>query len=745
MSDISNDSGHAAIDPKAEVVAGQFGTWRLAYTAGARGIAVGGSLRVYTDSDTDWALPQFVDPSGSDYMSVDRPQDVDVAVRIENLRSLRVFVQGRDLKPGEQITIVFGDTRFGSPGSRAQTFIEDKHIFWIDVDVDGSGNIVTLDDLPQLSIVGDVVQRLVVIAPSTVVVGEPFRVLIKAEDQWGNPTKSYQGAVALAGDGVDVVVPTGIVSFAENTTGAQWIEGFKATRARRLAIAATDAASSLSGQSNPIVASGTAAEHQLHWADPHGGQLVLNSKIQDFFRYARDVAGVQFVGYQRNADVITEDDWEVQQREERNFYEPGRFVAIPGFEWSGKTWHGGHHNIYFRRHDQPARRNMAAEPMFRGEHPAGELGHIQDVYRAYRNTDVVITPHVGGEHSDIAHHDPALEPAVEIVSSHGMFEWMLRDAIKRGYKLGFLGGSDSYTGRPGDDRPGYQTRRYSKAGLTGIYAEDVSLESFHEAMRARRVYATTGARMVLRAEADGHLLGSEYTTATAPTISASVIGTAPLESVELFRGLDCIYSVPLDSEPIGSRVRVLWRGGSRMTSYSGVVWDGRLCVAGAWISSVETIRFDSPRSHIIERTQDTVRWTAWGCGYPMALVVELDDLSDAVLDISLGTQTITGPAYGGHGSRAPRRISLAPAENVSISVRVAELAKRVSSKLDVGVLERSLEIGLENRAGPTTAEFRFTDDAPIPGFNPYWIRVVQSDLEMGWTSPVFVDYCPPVV
>ena len=25
-------------------------------------------------------------------------------------------------------------------------------------------------------------------------------------------------------------------------------------------------------------------------------------------------------------------------------------------------------------------------------------------------------------------------------------------------------------------------------------------------------------------------------------------------------------------------------------------------------------------------------------------------------------------------------------------------------------------------------------------FNPYWVRVVQADMNMGWTSPVFVDF-----
>ena len=61
------------------------------------------------------------------------------------------------------------------------------------------------------------------------------------------------------------------------------------------------------------------------------------------------------------ADVISQDDWVVQQEQERELHQPGRFIPIPGFEWSGRTPQGGHHNVYFRRHDQPVRRNPPAE------------------------------------------------------------------------------------------------------------------------------------------------------------------------------------------------------------------------------------------------------------------------------------------------------------------------------------------------------------------------------------------------
>jgi len=503
---------------------------------------------------------------------------------------------------------------------------------------------------------------------------------------------------------------------------------------------------------NPLVVTPKPGRHQLFWADPHGGQLVHNEKFADFFRYARDVSAVQFVGFQRNADVISAEDWKKQQQAERELTDEGRFIPIPGYEWSGRTWEGGHHNIYFRRHGLPAKRNLPAEEMFQSERVEPELAHINDVYAAYRNTDTIITPHVGGEHSDITHHESALEPAVEISSSHGSFEWMAFDALQRGYRMGFLGGSDCYTGRPGDDRPGHQLRRYAKSGLTGIYTQGVTLADFFEAMRTRRVYATTGARIVLSLDADGHMMGSEYTTSNQPVLSAAVAGTAPLERVELFRGTELAYSHPLEGSPAKNKVRILWNGSSRMTSYSGVIWDGLVRITGATITGVETVRFDSPRSHLGEPEHprdltnpwdvSCVRWHAWGCGYWQGVVLTFDENSDPSnvhLHISAGTQVITGPGYGGHGSDGPRRISYAPAEQCDFTVRLSDVLQN-DHDVPLGVLDRRISVRGYPEGRPLSADFQLLDDHPQPGVTPYWFRVIQLDGEMAWSSPVFVDY-----
>ena len=730
--------GVVTLDPADAIVAGQYGTWRLTYTCGATHLPAGTCLHVYTDSDTDWEMPQFLDPAAPDYMTLQTPEGVQAMVKAINLKKLVVVLGGRELQSGEQLTIVFGDPGNGNPGTRAQTFIDQRRYFWVDVELPDQEQRLTLANSPYVPVVGDQPVKLVVTVPSTMSLGEGFRLLLKAEDQWGNPAHGYTGTVHFLADLVRLPADEFELGPGEATL---WIDGCQAIQAGTCTIQAVDEEHGLSGASNPVVITEAESSHQLLWADPHGGQLVLNSKIADFYRYARDVAGIHFVGYQRNADVISAEDWEVQQQQEVAFHEPGVFVPIPGYEWSGRTWEGGHHNIYFHRHGQVARRNRAAETMFRADRVAAELFHVRDVYDAYRNTDVMITPHVGGQHSDIQFHDPSLEPGVEIVSSHGAFEWMLRDSIERGYRMGFLGGSDSYTGRPGDDRPGFQTRRYSKAGLTGIYADEISLDAFFEAMRARRVYATTGARMIVGLEVDGHFMGSECTSTNNPRITATVTGTAPLERVELFRGLECIGRAPLDVQPAAKRLRILWAGSSRMMSYSGVIWDGSLSLRGATVKKVACQRFDSPRSRVTVQEPRHLQWQVWGCGYPMAIDIDLEIEEDeaAELQLAVGTRLMTGPGFGGHGSGGPQRISFAPAEQCDIRVSLEE-AQKTTLEYPVGILDRVIQIGPVPGCQETATRWEFCDESPQLGWQPYWIRVIQEDLEMAWSSPVFVDY-----
>jgi hypothetical protein len=734
----TDDFGTATLDPTEDVIAGCPGTWRLTYTAGNRGVDPGGRIRVYSDSDTDRAQPQFSEPSGPDYTTVSAPEGVQVDALVQPYKTLLLALHGAPLRPGDRIVVTYGDTSGGSPGLRAQTFLEDRHNYIVSVSPSAGEPFHQLPDPPYHAIVGGDIDRLEVIAPSTAVVDRPFRLLVKAEDAWGNPATRYRGRVSLVCDAVDL--PESTVEFTDAEAGLRWLENCVPKQVGLFTVLATDETGDVIGQSNPISITAEPEAFDLYWGDYHGGQVENAEKITDFFRYARDVAGIQFASYQRNDNAHSDEDYALQLKVEKEYHEPGRFVAIPGYEWSPATRVGGHHNVYFRRFDQPMRRWTSAR--LSGHDTSNDLPHVRDLYEAYRNTDTVITPHVGGNHSNLHWHDPTLEPAVEITSDHGTFEWMLQEILERNYRMGFFGGSDSHTGRPGGDGPGHQHRRYAKSGLAGVYAKDVTIEALLDALVARRVFATTGARIQLRTMCEGHPMGTEFKSSSLPKISAFVAGTSPLESVELYRGLDKIHSYPIDTPTQPTRVRVLWEGSSRKSSYAGVVWEGTLEIKKSRMSNVRKVRFDSPRSFIFNEQPDGLAWSSVTCGYRSGFVFDLDT-PEAELFLTVSTSVITGPKFGEHGEDGPLRIAHAPAERVASTINVADLATgpRV---IEIGTLNRRVIVSLAPEPTIETVELSFTDSSPVPGINPYWLRVLQVDQEMAWSSPIYVDYAAQV-
>ncbi len=102
----------------------------------------------------------------------------------------------------------------------------------------------------------------------------------------------------------------------------------------------------------------TAAPLRRYWGDLHGqsGETIGMGSAESYFRYARDVAFIDMVGHQGNDFQITDAFWAELNRLTAEFDVPGRFVCLPGYEWSGNTGMGGDRNIFYppRRPPDPA-------------------------------------------------------------------------------------------------------------------------------------------------------------------------------------------------------------------------------------------------------------------------------------------------------------------------------------------------------------------------------------------------------
>ncbi|MEM7515504.1 MAG: DUF3604 domain-containing protein [Planctomycetota bacterium] len=173
--------------------------------------------------------------------------------------------------------------------------------------------------------------------------------------------------------------------------------------------------------------------------------------------------------------------------------------------------------------------------------------------------------------------DPALEPVTEIMSVHGSSEAVdspsrvrgflrgnaVRDALDRGYRLGFVGSGDSHDGHPGLPhlnptygwRPATEVRgqkspeRLGQGGVTAVFASELSREAVLQALRERRCYATSGPRILLSVQLAGAEMGQVLKKPKGlETLHVQVHGTRGLRSLELIRGGKIVQTLSPSSD-----------------------------------------------------------------------------------------------------------------------------------------------------------------------------------------------------
>ena len=463
-------------------------------------------------------------------------------------------VEGGDLRPGDRVRITYGDRHFGSDGVRVQTFPEDRINVVAFVQTRPGAGFVGVPGSPwYFDVVAGAAARANVVAPSTCTGADaPVRISLTDEchcrPHRGDSMQLVaddQSFVCRPGAASEIVVATprlARLSVVEGTTQAVW------------------------GVVNPSVPLGPDGL-RLFWGDLHAQSEhhVMHSQDKDFrqrgwskgiscgtvdecYAYAKQVALLDFVALTDQGACLS-DAWEFCQGEVRRHNEPGRFVTFKAYEAGASS---GHRNvIYVTDAVEPpldAKRFSSFDPRV-----------LFDYYRERR--DAVLIPHHVKTWTDWSLHDPELEPVMEIYSCWGQSEspgtemwgkgttagagaWV---AFERGYRMGLIASSDNHVGMPGRSYPGdRQAHTPFKGGLCAIWAEELTREALFAALKQRRCYGTTGARIVVRFSVDGRPMGSAIRV-NGPRADADVevYGTDELRSVEVVSAGRAVKTLPL--------------------------------------------------------------------------------------------------------------------------------------------------------------------------------------------------------
>lgn len=306
--------------------------------------------------------------------------------------------------------------------------------------------------------------------------------------------------------------------------------------------------------------SSACAQFHLYWGDVHGHTQISDGKgtLDAYFIHARDTAKLDFV-------IVTDHDfghaapwrmptnhWVLIQDKADEFTVNGRFVAIAGYEWTSqpKYWtEAGEGVVSERLFPGPARfynHKIVYFPsrvdyLFSAKDPAF-FNPDQLAVAVRKQGGLIHNAHPnagpeGREQFDYAASNAYVIANTEVLPDAMRYqgtnyplkgEQTLRTFLNQGGRTGLVSGSDTHEGTP--------------TARTAVWARGLTRAAIFDALRHRRNYAVTSARIMLDFQINGHVMGEEIIVEGKPHIVVEVKGTAPLEEVVIIRDGKVLHS-----------------------------------------------------------------------------------------------------------------------------------------------------------------------------------------------------------
>lgn len=734
--------GRVDIEAPADIPAGSMASVRISFTAGRFGIDDQGSLRFLFRFASDAGRPQFDRPNAPNYCTATASNGAVLACEYHPrgafrpwFKAIRVNVMRDALAEGDRVTLVLGDRSQGSAGWRASSMREPR--FEIRAQVDPFGAVVYGDVAggAYLNLVSGEPSQWKLVLPTSRQPGQNFALALRADDRCGNPVDHLTGTFTLEADGPIEGLPATLSAEGAPTVR---LEGLRAAAPGVIRVRLRDAAARVVAESNPLTVAETEA---TWWGDFHAQseETIGTNSARSYFDYARDLAFCDFVGHQGNDFQISNAFYRELNDLYVEYHAPGRFVTIPGYEYSPVTALGGDRNIFFFDEYRPIRRSSHALVEDVSD-IATDCNHVNELFDALRRDGerVLAFAHVGGRYADLrAGHDGTIERSVEIHSSWGTFEWLLFDAFELGHRVGIVCNSDDHKGRPGASHPGASIFG-AYGGLTCLYLPELSRQAIWDCMQSRHHYGTTGDRLHLAVEARFDDDAWRYDTdpkldpdARGVPVAAAVMGdivavrgssarvavrieaAAPIERVDLRCGPRTLETLrPYARDALGRRIRVIWEGAEYRGRGRMTVWDGRLALRGNAIEAFAPINFWHLEKSLQQVGDSELAWESVTTGNFAGADITLADPMRGRLDI-------TTP----HGSP-------------SLSVDGIGYDDTV---VDAGGLERRLRVfRLPDQSTARSFAFEREVDVAAHGDSPIYVRVTLENGHQAWSSPIYL-------
>lgn len=748
-------------------IAGSLSTFKLVYTTGVYGMDDLGGLKILFRYACDQSPLQTDDPCGIGYTTASASNGASVEITYYRreaerpwYKMLRIRIAGRGLDEGEKIIIKMGDNQYGSPGMRLQTFVESEFEFRTLVDV-FSTNVFKRIKSPKISITSGKPVNWKAVLPTLRGVNQKFSLKIRGEDKWGNPSDKIEGIFHLGSNLPINNLPSTL----------QWEKG-KASHIINdlqlfqikddltvIKITLLDEQSKKLTISNPLVIEKD-IKFLHYWGDIHGQseETIGTNTAWEYFLFARDYGFLDVTGHQGNDFQITKDLWKKINELSEEFNDPGRFITLIGYEYSANTALGGDRNVYFLNPHQQIHRSSHALIEDKSDLDT-DCRSVTELFEAlvednpeYYNSVVVIA-HVGGRYADILnYHDGRLETSIEIHSAWGTFEWLLRDAFLKDFRVGIVANGDDHKGRPGAAYPG-ASKFGSLGGLTCFLIKELSRKEIFEALKRRHHYATTGERIFLEVigllnceakiyERDpavyptsidnfqkskivqmGDIIQLLENDEIRFTLKVKIEGKTPIERIELFNGLNLIETIkPFMNAGLGTdlkiqsyeRIRIMWEGAEFRARRRNVEWNGSVEFIENKIEEISTFNFWNVDAQLRKDAPNLVSWNTMTSGNFQGFDVILAKNNLGTLKFQSSQIDFEIPI-----SKISVQEKIYPAGGLGKQVRIFRLPK--VNPVESYNFEKEVEINPSNNKDER-----------------FWIKITFEDGHQAWSSPIYI-------
>ncbi|MEW6045665.1 MAG: CehA/McbA family metallohydrolase [Bacillota bacterium] len=236
------------------------------------------------------------------------------------------------------------------------------------------------------------------------------------------------------------------------------------------------------------------------------------------YAFARSPGGLDFLGLSEHAYSLNgrPDLLALYFDAARAATEPGRFVALPGAEWTQSAQ--GHINVF----------------SWRGFPDRDAVRSYPDLYRWFERSGPLFAQfnHPGfdiQQNWDAFRYDPRADRFIELLEVAGgpfpnniRYELSYQLALDRGWRVGAAGNSDVHRAQWGTATP---TR-------TAVWAPALTEQALVEAIRARRTYATEDRNAVLLLKSGGAWMGEVLPLRNSAELTVSLWDPDPADAFE---------------------------------------------------------------------------------------------------------------------------------------------------------------------------------------------------------------------